>query len=321
MALARALVADPAVVLCDEITSALDVSVQASILELLGDLRRASGLAMIFVTHDLGVLRAVADRALVLQKQGTCAKSGAVAINCSGAGGHSTPPLSSGSIPDTPPLAQRGRKPRQQGFGRCDDARHHQRSAMKRVFHAECTCELEPFDYERAALAKADAELVVAHCEDADELIAKAAGAQVVWLEWTPPIDRKALAALTDAELVMRWGAGYDQIDVAAATELGVAVANAPAYSTETVAEHTMALLLCLARGIVADNRAMSAGLWREPPIAHQRLSGHTLGIIGLGRIGRRVAELAMAFGCRILANDVLPRTSTSRASASSCPT
>ena len=67
VALARALVADPAVVLCDEITSALDVSVQASILELLGDLRRASGLAMIFVTHDLGVLRAVADRALVLE--------------------------------------------------------------------------------------------------------------------------------------------------------------------------------------------------------------------------------------------------------------
>ncbi len=67
VALARALIADPAVVLCDEITSALDVSVQASILELLGELRRASGLAMIFVTHDLGVLRAVADRALVLE--------------------------------------------------------------------------------------------------------------------------------------------------------------------------------------------------------------------------------------------------------------
>ena len=67
VALGRALVADPAVVLCDEITSALDVSVQASILELLAGLRRAQGLAMVFVTHDLGVLRAVADRALVLE--------------------------------------------------------------------------------------------------------------------------------------------------------------------------------------------------------------------------------------------------------------
>ena len=78
VALARALIADPAVVLCDEITSALDVSVQASILELLGDLRRATGLAMIFVTHDLGVLRTVADRALVLEA-GQLRETGAVA--------------------------------------------------------------------------------------------------------------------------------------------------------------------------------------------------------------------------------------------------
>ncbi len=91
-----------------------------------------------------------------------------------------------------------------------------------------------------------------------------------MWLEWTPHIDRAVLAALTECELVMRWGVGYDQIDVAAATELGVAVANAPAYGTENVAEHTMALLLALARGVVADDRAMRAGLWREPPIAHR---------------------------------------------------
>lgn len=177
---------------------------------------------------------------------------------------------------------------------------------MKRVFHADYAGDLEPFGYERAALGQAGAELVVAHCDSGDDLIAQAAGAQVVWLEWTPPIGRAVLAALPECELVMRWGAGYDQIDVAAATELGVAVANAPAYSTENVAEHTMALLLGLARGIVADDRAMSAGLWREPPIAHQRLSGHTLGIIGLGRIGRRVAELGRAFGCRVIAHDVL---------------
>jgi D-3-phosphoglycerate dehydrogenase / 2-oxoglutarate reductase len=176
---------------------------------------------------------------------------------------------------------------------------------MKRVFHADYAGDLEPFGYERAALGQAGAELVVAHCDSGDELIAQAAGAQVVWLEWTPPVDRAVLAGLTECELVMRWGAGYDQIDVAAATELGVAVANAPAYSTENVAEHTMALLLGLARGIVAGDRAMSAGLWREPPIAHQRLSGHTLGIIGLGRIGRRVAELGRAFGCRVIAHDV----------------
>jgi D-3-phosphoglycerate dehydrogenase len=188
---------------------------------------------------------------------------------------------------------------------------------MRRVFHADYVGDLGPMDYERARLAAAGAELVAARCADAGELIARAAGAQVVWLEWTPHIDRAVLAALPECELVMRWGAGYDQIDVAAATELGVAVANAPAYSTENVAEHTLALLLALARGVVADDRAMRAGQWREPPagqqrpvghqrpIDHQRLSGHTLGIIGLGRIGRRVAELGLAFGCRVIGHDV----------------
>ena len=176
---------------------------------------------------------------------------------------------------------------------------------MRRVFHADYVGDLGPMDYERAALAAAGAELVIARCADTAELAARAAGAQVIWLEWTPHIDRAALAALPECELVMRWGAGYDQIDVAAATEMGVAVANAPAYSTENVAEHTLALLLALARGVVADDRAMRAGLWREPPIPHQRLSGHTLGIIGLGRIGRRVAGLGLAFGCRVIGYDV----------------
>ncbi|HEV8164521.1 MAG TPA: C-terminal binding protein [Actinomycetota bacterium] len=176
---------------------------------------------------------------------------------------------------------------------------------MRRVFHADYVGDLGPMDYERARLATAGAELAAARCATGEELIARAAGAQVVWLEWTPHIDRAVLAALTECELVMRWGVGYDQIDVAAATELGVAVANAPSYGTENVAEHTMALLLALARGVVADDRAMRAGLWREPPIAHQRLSGHTLGILGLGRIGRRVAELGVAFGCRVIGHDV----------------
>ena len=258
VALARALVADPAVVLCDEITSALDVSVQASILELLGELRRASGLAMIFVTHDLGVLRP-SPTGRWCSKRGTCARP-ASCPSCSRRRGTCTPRPWSGRFP-TPPRTTRNSI---------------QEAAMRRVFHADYVGDLGPMDYERATLAAAGAELAVARCATAEELIARAAGAQVVWLEWTPHIDRTVLAALTECELVMRWGAGYDQIDVAAATELGVAVANAPAYSTENVAEHTMALLLALARGVVADDRAMRAGLWREPPIAHQRPISHS---------------------------------------------
>jgi ABC-type glutathione transport system ATPase component len=68
VALARAIVARPSLLICDEVTSALDVSVQATILELMRELRELYGLAMLFVTHDLGVLRAVADRVVVLEQ-------------------------------------------------------------------------------------------------------------------------------------------------------------------------------------------------------------------------------------------------------------
>ncbi len=176
---------------------------------------------------------------------------------------------------------------------------------MRRVFHADYVGDLDPLDYERARLSEIGAELVVARCANKDELIDNAAGAEVIWLEWVPPVDDYVLRALPDCRLVMRWGAGYDQIDVAAATELGVAVANAPTYCTENVAEHAMALLLAMTRGIAAGDAAHAQRQWRDTAVVHQRLAGRTLGIVGLGRIGRRVAELGAAFGCRIVASDV----------------
>jgi peptide/nickel transport system ATP-binding protein len=72
VAIARALAAGPEVIVCDEITSALDVSVQASVLELLRDLRSEMGVALIFITHDLGIVATVADRVLVLNKGEIC---------------------------------------------------------------------------------------------------------------------------------------------------------------------------------------------------------------------------------------------------------
>jgi D-3-phosphoglycerate dehydrogenase len=176
---------------------------------------------------------------------------------------------------------------------------------MKRVFHADYVGDLEPMDFERAQLDAIGAELVAARCADGDELIEKAAGAEVIWLEWVPPVDGYVLAKLPDCRLVMRWGAGYDQIDTKAATDLGVAVANAPAYATQNVAEHAIALLLAMTRGVAAGNAAMHSGGWRDPALLHQRIAGRTLGIVGLGRIGRRVAELGSAFGCQVIAHDV----------------
>jgi phosphoglycerate dehydrogenase-like enzyme len=169
--------------------------------------------------------------------------------------------------------------------------------------------DMEPYDYERAALAEAGAELRVVRCADEAELVAAAADADVVWLEWTPHLTGDGMRRLPRLGLVMRWGVGYDQIDVPAATELGIAVANAPTYCTEDVAEHAMALMLSLSRQVAWRHEQMRAGQWRIPAALPRRLQGSTVGIVGLGRIGRRVAELAGAFGARILGYDLMPVT------------
>ena len=104
----------------------------------------------------------------------------------------------------------------------------------------------------------------------------------------------------------MRWGVGYEQIDVAAATELGVAVANSPAHCTEDVAEHTLALMLAVTRQVVVGQRSLADGGWGVPSAAHRRLQRSVVGIVGLGRIGRRVAELCTAFGAEVLGFDAV---------------
>jgi phosphoglycerate dehydrogenase-like enzyme len=102
-------------------------------------------------------------------------------------------------------------------------------------------------------------------------------------------------------EVIARAGAGLDNLDTAAAARRGIPVIFAPGANTNTVAEHTLALMLDLARGITKSARAVAAGRWEERAhYAGNELGGLTLGIVGLGHIGRRVATLADAFGMRI---------------------
>lgn len=111
-------------------------------------------------------------------------------------------------------------------------------------------------------------------------------------------------------KVIGRAGVGVDNIDLAAAEELGVTVVNAPASTTTAVAEHTLGLMLSLAREIPHADQAMHEGVWLKGKLTGSELSGKTLGIIGFGRIGSAVAERAKAFGMRILACDPFLRAS-----------
>ncbi len=120
--------------------------------------------------------------------------------------------------------------------------------------------------------------------------------------------ETKVTAELMDAagrlRVIGRAGVGVDNIDVAAATARGIVVMNAPDGNTITTAEHTMALLVALARNVPQADNSVKAGKWERKRFIGVELQGKTLGIIGLGRIGRAVTARARSFGMKIVAHD-----------------
>src|SRR6266446_320341 len=120
--------------------------------------------------------------------------------------------------------------------------------------------------------------------------------------------ETKVTAELMDAakklRVIGRAGGGVDNIDVGAATARGIVVMNAPDGNTITTAEHTIALLVALARSVAQANQSLKAGNWKRKQFIGVELQGKTLGIIGLGRIGRAVAARARAFGMKIVGHD-----------------
>ena len=120
--------------------------------------------------------------------------------------------------------------------------------------------------------------------------------------------ETKVTADLMDSaktlRVVGRAGVGVDNIDVPAATERGIVVMNAPDGNTITTAEHTIALLIALARRVPQANSSLKSGHWDRKSFIGVELQGKTLGVVGLGRIGRTVSARARAFGMKIVAFD-----------------
>jgi D-3-phosphoglycerate dehydrogenase len=116
--------------------------------------------------------------------------------------------------------------------------------------------------------------------------------------------DANALDAAAKLKVISRHGIGVDSIDLKAATENGIVVANTPRVNTTAVAEHTIALMLAIMRRIPEANLSLKSGKWEAPKFVGEELAGKTLGIIGLGAIGKEVAKRAKAFGTKILYTD-----------------
>jgi phosphoglycerate dehydrogenase-like enzyme len=115
------------------------------------------------------------------------------------------------------------------------------------------------------------------------------------------PLTREVLAQ-SQLRAIARMGVGYDAIDIQAATDLGIAVTITPGTLEESVAEHTIALMLAVTRGIVARDREVRCGVWSRR--AMPRIAGKTFGIVGLGRIGRAVVSKVQALGMKVIAHD-----------------
>ncbi len=126
-------------------------------------------------------------------------------------------------------------------------------------------------------------------------------------------VDADLLAAGERLKVVGRAGIGVDNVDVAAATEHGILVVNAPTANLVSATEHTFALLLALARNVPAANASLSDGEWNRKQFLGSELHGKTLGVVGLGRIGQGVAARARAFGMDIVAYDPFLDASAAR--------
>jgi D-3-phosphoglycerate dehydrogenase / 2-oxoglutarate reductase len=117
-------------------------------------------------------------------------------------------------------------------------------------------------------------------------------------------VDKPLLDAGKSLKMVARAGVGVDNVDVDYASAKGVIVVNAPFGNTNSAAEHAMALLLAFCRNITKANNSLKSGAWKRAPFTGYELKGKTAGIIGLGKVGGRVATRLKAFECEVLSYD-----------------
>jgi len=138
------------------------------------------------------------------------------------------------------------------------------------------------------------------------ELLEKVADYDVVVVRSRTKVDSTVIERASKLKLVARPGTGLDNIDLLAANAKGVTVVNSPEALVEAVAEHVLGLMLSLARKIPAADASTLSGKWEKERFVGVELKGKTIGIAGLGRIGRRVGEVAKVLGMSVLGYDII---------------
>jgi D-3-phosphoglycerate dehydrogenase len=142
---------------------------------------------------------------------------------------------------------------------------------------------------------------------DEAALVGTIPGFNAVVVRGATKITRPVIEAGTDLRIIVRAGIGLDNVDAAAAKEKKIAVANTPAATSISVAEHTFGLMLGAVRNHGRAVVSMKQHKWEKKALEGTELYGKTLGIIGCGRIGIEVARRAVAFGMKVIAYDVIP--------------
>lgn len=137
-----------------------------------------------------------------------------------------------------------------------------------------------------------------------EELAAAAADAVGV-IAGVEQWDEAAFAAAPELKVIVRFGTGYDTVDLEAAKRHGVQVANTPGLNADSVAEHVAAFILCMLRELIPLNASTRAGGWDR--VVYRELSTCTVGMIGFGAIGRRLAHKLSGFSPRLIAYDIFP--------------
>lgn len=155
-------------------------------------------------------------------------------------------------------------------------------------------------DAEKEELQEIDADLILEQCKTEGEIIEATRDADAVMVQHAK-ISRAVIRHLERCKIIARYGVGFDNVDVEAATERGIMVSNVPDYCIDEVSSHAIALLMACSRKVVQLSNSVKASQWTymvaEPVY---RMSGQTLGIIGIGRIGSAAARKGLGLGLEV---------------------